>query len=355
MAKRLVVCCDGTWNTPDQKDAAEDTCTNVTKLALAVAPKDPAGVEQRTFYDKGVGTGSVDHLRGGALGVGLSTKVEEAYMFVVQNFELGDEVFLFGFSRGAYTARSTAGFIRNSGLLLPRYECKLDEAYNLYRDRTNATHPRSVEARLFRKSYAQEIRIKCIGVWDTVGALGIPNLPTLPAISSHWKFHDVALSSYVDNAFQALAIDEQRKPFQPALWEQQPDSTGQTLEQVWFAGVHTNVGGGYRDSGLSDLALQWMMAKAAARGLAFASMDGLLKPNARGALRSSMTWYYALLGRSSRSVCEQRVDPSGRPMITNETVAPSAVARWLEDKSYRPENLRRYMDRSGLTAELPVC
>src|SRR5579862_5148896 len=211
--KRLVVCCDGTWNTPDEKDEGADTCTNVTKVALAVAPHDPAGIRQPVFYDKGVGTGPFDHWGGGMFGIGLSAKVQEAYTYLVQNFEPGDEIFLFGFSRGAYTARSTAGFIRNAGLLKRQYLYKLQDAYELYRDRSDLTHPRSVEARLFRKSFAYEVGIKFIGVWDTVGALGIPNLPSLPAISARWKFHDVTLSSYVENAFQALAIDERRKPF----------------------------------------------------------------------------------------------------------------------------------------------
>jgi uncharacterized protein (DUF2235 family) len=346
--KRLAVCCDGTWNTPDQKDEDVSTATNVTKLALAVDARSADGGEQRVYYHPGVGTGAFDHLRGGALGVGLSRNVQDAYMFVVENYDPGDEVFLFGFSRGAYTARSTAGFIRNSGLLKRGNEGKLDAAYELYRDRSDASHPRSTEAQLFRRSFSLEIRIKFIGVWDTVGALGIPNLVSIHSISNRWEFHDVTLSSYVDNAFQALAIDEHRKPFKPTLWEQQPDVTNQTIEQVWFAGVHTDVGGGYRDSGLSDLALRWMVRQAEGCGLAFDAGRLRLEPDACGQLRDSMTWYYRLLGQLQRPIAEPRVDPAtGKPVITLESVAASAGVRWLADPSYRPDNLRRYRDRGG--------
>ncbi|HEY8693279.1 MAG TPA: DUF2235 domain-containing protein [Chloroflexota bacterium] len=348
--RRLVVCCDGTWNTPDEKDEGIDTCSNVTKLALGVAARDPRGTEQLVFYDNGVGTSALDHWRGGLFGIGLSRKVQDAYVFLVQNYEPGDEIFLFGFSRGAYTVRSTAGFIRNSGLLKRAYLGKLADAYELYRDRSDATHPRAVESRLFRKSFAHEIRIKFIGVWDTVGALGVPDLPTIPAISARWKFHDVTLSSYVDNAFQALAVDERRKPFEPTLWQQEvPAPAQQALEQVWFSGVHTNVGGGYRDSGLSDLALQWMIAKAEICGLAVEGIDAY--PNPLGKLRDSMTWYYRLFGDGLRPITAQRLDEQGKPTITNESVAATAKVRWDQDPGYRPPNLGAYLERGGpLTA-----
>src|SRR5262245_22335415 len=172
--KRLIICCDGTWNTPDAVKDGKACRTNVAKIACGVVMSD-GGAEQRVYYDKGVGTGKFDHFRGGALGWGLSRNVQDAYMYLVENFDdLADEIFLFGFSRGAYTARSVTGLIRNSGLLKRQYAGKLAEAYELYRDRSSDTHPRSIEARLFRRSFSNEVRIKLIGVWDTVGALGIP-------------------------------------------------------------------------------------------------------------------------------------------------------------------------------------
>jgi uncharacterized protein (DUF2235 family) len=351
--KRLVICCDGTWNTPDLVVAGEDVCTNVAKLGLLVADVDAEGRRQRLFYDQGVGTaGKLDRWLGGAFGVGLSRKVQASYMFAVENYDPGDEIFLFGFSRGAYTARSVAGLIRNAGLLRRQHARQLGAAYALYRDRSNTTHPRAREAMLFRKSFSYEVRIKFIGVWDTVGALGIPRLPYLPApaLSHHWDFHDVTLSSYVDNAFHALAIDERREPYAPTLWDQQKDLTEpQHLEQVWFSGVHSNVGGGYPDSGLSDVALAWLMDRARRCGLAFdeSQVAATVKPGPLATLYDPMTPLYRVLGEAIRPIPERRYDAHGNLMLTREAVASSAKVRWDAEPRYRPPNLAVYLQRGG--------
>ena len=117
MAKRLVVCCDGTWNTPDQKIGTVARPTNVTKLALSISSSDAEGTRQCAYYHPGVGTSRWDHIRGGAFGTGLSANVLDAYQFLIDNYEDGDELWFFGFSRGAYTARSVAGLVRNCGIL----------------------------------------------------------------------------------------------------------------------------------------------------------------------------------------------------------------------------------------------
>jgi uncharacterized protein (DUF2235 family) len=349
MAKRLVICADGTWNVPDRIDRGQVCPSNVAKLALAVSPRDAAGRPQPIFYDKGVGTGPFDRLLGGAFGWGLSDKIKLAYQFICDQYEPGDELFLFGFSRGAYTVRSTAGLIRQCGVLKREYRSLIDDAYGLYRRRDDASHPAAVESQLFRKSYAEEVRIDFIGVWDTVGALGIPvGVPWLPVtwvhlINQRWEFHDVKLSSYVRNAYQALAIDERRPQFQPTLWEQQPQATDQTMEQVWFAGVHSNVGGGYQDHGLSDLALLWMVEKAAACGLAF-DQDYLrenLAPNPLGELRDSRTGFYQKLPEAIR--------PIGQGPNGNEAVHRSAVERLrrAHDPGYDAPNLERYLEAGG--------
>jgi uncharacterized protein (DUF2235 family) len=265
--KRILVCCDGTWNRPDQVHDGQVCASNVTKIARCIVPVDSRGMRQLMFYDKGVGTGHLDRIRGGAFGWGIKRKILDAYRFLMINYEPGDALFFFGFSRGAYTVRSTFGLIRNSGLLKPEFAHKLIDAYALYRRRDDASHPDAVESELFRRSYSEEPRAKFIGVWDTVGALGLPVGGLLQFINKRWKFHDMTLSSWVDNAFQAHAIDERRKPFQPSIWEQSPKAHGQVLEQVWFAGVHSNVGGSYPQAGLSDISLLWMMAKAEPCGL----------------------------------------------------------------------------------------
>jgi uncharacterized protein (DUF2235 family) len=264
--KRLVVCCDGTWNQPDQVSP-----TNVVKVALALRDRDRAGVVQRVFYNAGVGTGRFDRLRGGAFGFRLSTHVRECYRFLVENYEPGDELYFFGFSRGAFTARSTAGMVRNCGILRREHQNRLDDAFALYRGRDPKLHPRLTRATLFRRSFSHEPRVHFIGVWDTVGALGVPILGPrwANALNRRWQFHDTDLSTRVDLAYQALAIDEERGPFVPTLWNRQEGAGSQVLQQVWFAGVHSDVGGGYDDPSLAELPLLWLVDRAARAGLEF--------------------------------------------------------------------------------------
>ena len=337
MPKRLVMCCDGTWNTPDQESGGRPCPTNVTRTALAVAPQDAKGIEQRVFYHKGVGTSRWERLRGGAFGFGLSRDVRDTYRFIVQHFEPGDELFFFGFSRGAFTARSTAGFVRNAGVLRRDEIDRVDQAYELYRSRSSASHPRGTEAQLFRQSFSHETRIRFIGVWDTVGALGIPlsGLRWANVVNRRWQFHDTDLSTSVDSAFQALAIDEKRPPFKPTIWQQQPDAGDQRLEQVWFAGVHSDVGGGYPDGELAEIALWWMTEKARSCGLAFT--DG---PTARdpawteGRVHESDQSFFRLLKPYTRPI--GAVDP------THEYAASTAVERHKAG-GYAPPGLTAYL------------
>ncbi len=243
--KRIVVCTDGTWNDP----TAASKLTNVDKLARAVQRSDARGVPQIVAYVPGVGTGAdvIDRWIGGATGLGISRNIRNAYTFVVQNFTPGDELFLFGFSRGAFTARSLAGLIRNAGVLRPEEGHRIGEAYDLYRSRDPQAYPTSVNASDFRRRYSYgETRITFIGVWDTVGALGVP-LSTLGYAVKLWgaitgkpylhEFHDVALSSYVDHAYHAVSIDEHREAFRPTLWDPGTRRPDQSFEQVWFAAI----------------------------------------------------------------------------------------------------------------------
>ncbi len=348
MGKRLVVCCDGTWNTPDQSTDGRACPTNVTKLALALAPVGEDGVEQRLFYHQGVGTERWERIRGGAFGLGLSRNVKEAYRSVAEHFEPGDELFLFGFSRGAYTARSTAGLIRNAGVLRRNHLDRVDEAFRLYRNRSDEARPTGTAATLFRRSYSLETRIRFIGVWDTVGALGIPisGLRWANAFNRRWQFHDTDLSSTVDAAFQALAVDEKRPPFAPAVWRRQPHAGTQRVEQVWFSGVHSDVGGGYPDSGLADIALLWMVERARSFGLGFdeaalasgepgPGCDFPANPDPLGRLHESRTGFYRLLRRHDR--------PIGATEDGQEYVADSAVLRRDRDGSYAPPELLRHL------------
>lgn len=338
MGKNIVICTDGTWNTPDQMDRLRMVPSNVVKICRALAKRDANGVEQRYYYHTGVGTsGWRDKLKGGIFGIGLSDNVLHAYEWLATVYEDGDSIFLFGFSRGAYTARSIGGLIGRCGILndvAENLEAKVDQAFTIYRRKPGPEKDAASQA--FREANSHPSNeIKFIGVWDTVGAMGVP-LKSLNWIGS-WKhkFHDVTLGSYVKNAYHALAIDERRKPFTPTLWQVERQTPGQTVVQAWFPGVHTNVGGGYADPGLSDRALNWMIGQAAANGLNF--QDEYLKrridPNYHGELRDSMSKLYMVTGGG-------RYRAIGSEEAAGEEIHFSAERRALHaTNDYAPENL----------------
>jgi len=369
MAKRLVVCCDGTWDVPDNLHHGVAAPTNVAKLALGVATDEASG--QELFYEPGVGTTPDERILGGAFGYGLSRNVRSCYRFLAQKYEPpDDELFLFGFSRGAYTARSLAGLIRNCGILKQEHVDQVDEAFAFYRDRTSQTHPSALASQIFRKMYSHpQGDIHFIGVWDTVGALGIPaELPGWEWLSHHlhgweqeWGFHDTRLSSHVRYAYQALAIDEEREPFRPTLWDQDPTAQGQTLEQVWFAGVDTEVGGGSSNTGLSDIPLLWMVEQAKAAGLAFSSglvvgapdgAGGEIAPNYAGPIVDSRRGFWHAL-RPYQGLTEAWVHAAPA-----QSVASSAVRRLRERvDDYSPPGLEGYLsdpDPTPVTEQGPV-
>ena len=269
--KRLVICCDGTWNRPDS-----DHVTNIEKIARTVATdlQHTDGVQQLTLYLSGVGAGSyaADRMLGGAFGFGLFANIRSAYRFLALNYETGDEIFVFGFSRGAYTARSLVGMVGRVGLLTrdALVADKLPEAVARYQRRGPSTGAFGESDTEFRHDHCHpDVTVKLLGVFDTVGALGVPG-----AWSTHHQFHDVNLSKAVECARQALAIDEQRLKFEPCLWEADEetrlaDEASGRVQQVWFEGAHSDVGGGYPDTGLCDTTLLWMAAEANRCGLVF--------------------------------------------------------------------------------------
>ncbi|MGO4748738.1 DUF2235 domain-containing protein [Streptomyces sp. 2MCAF27] len=361
MPKSLIVCCDGTWNTADQVEGRQPCPTNVTKLALAVASQDAAGHRQCVYYHRGVGTSRWDRLRGGAFGVGLSRNVLDAYRFLVDNYEPGDVLYFFGFSRGAFTARSVAGMVRNCGILRPENSHRIDEAWALYR--SSADRPSGVAASLFRRAYSHDPRIRFIGVWDTVGALGVPALgprwlkPVIRRLNHRWEFHDTKLSTRVDGAFHALAIDEQRSAFEPTLWHRQPGADGQELRQVWFTGVHCDIGGGYTETSLSDITLLWMVDRAREYGLEFQpgaispegpsritpgeSVDFRVAPDPMAQPQASRTGLYRLTRPMHRPIGEA-TGTDGRTE-GYEYLATTAKERYDEDPGYRPPRLVTYL------------
>ena len=258
--KRLIVCCDGTWNKLDS-----ECPTNVVRVAQAVKRTASDGVPQIVFYDEGIGVDS-NKIVGGVTGLGIDKNIQDAYRFLSFNYDQGDEIYLFGFSRGAYTVRSLAGMIYCSGLLSRRYITKASEAYELYRNR--GIKPNDDQAKSFRKDYGKDcgerVPITLLGCFDTVGALGIPLVPAFRKfegqLKARYKFHDTTLNKDIENAVHAVAIDEIREVFDVTLMTKNPDAPNQKLRQVWFPGEHGCVGGGttaYR--GLSDTVLKWML------------------------------------------------------------------------------------------------
>ena len=336
--RRLIVCCDGTWKTADHESP-----TNIAKLRRAVRPSDDRGITQVVFYDEGAGTGDLFGRIKGAFGAGLSRSVLDGYAFLVENYEPGDEIYLFGFSRGAFTARSIAGLMRKCGLLEKAHAGRLHEAYTLYRKRDSSAD--SDEAKRFRASWARPIhdfsddphgvRIRCIGVFDTVGSLGVPAGIFRSLMRHRYQFHDGRLSSRVEHGFHALAIDEKRHFFEPALWTTRPGAK-QIVEQVWFAGVHANVGGGAPVSTASDCALLWMILRtSAACGIAYdPALVAQLRFTSLATLHESRTGFYEWFPALRRAI----------GTTDTEAVHFTAEDRYKLVRTYRPPKLQAYLD-----------
>ena len=310
--KRIVILIDGTWDEEGQGDdtniARLDPAYRAagTPLIKAVAAD---GTAQRAFYHKGVGAEPdlVKRLLGGAIGLGLKKIVQDAYRTVVDNFAAGDEIYILGFSRGAYAARALAGLIGASGIRRASDPQDFDIAWTNYRIdpavRAGAK-PAGASDRKKMDAAAQNVHadraIKCVGVFDTVGSYGVPAGIGLAALGRYitWYdlgFHDTRFGAHIDVGLHAVAVDEHRRPFVPTFWTAPKGEPPRGhVEQTWFAGAHRNVGGGYPDSGLSTLALVWMIARMQAlTGLAFdegrvtavaqaANVDGEVEDSSKG-------------------------------------------------------------------------
>ena len=250
-SKNIVICLDGTGN-----EYGVDK-TNVVRTCEIATCDD----SQLVYYDPGVGTGGliarkltrrIKNFWGSATGGGLQQNVEDAYRFLMKNWNLGDKIFLLGFSRGAFTARSLAGMLHRCGLLRPYLGNLMEYASKIYNQKSGNL------AAGFKSDFARPCPVHFIGVWDTVGSL---------AVFADEKFHDYRLNPETKYAYHAVALDEKRRKFAPCMWDEANLSEGQTMEQVWFAGSHSDVGGSYEERGLSDIALRWMLTKAQSCGM----------------------------------------------------------------------------------------
>lgn len=365
--KRLVFCFDGSWNRLDTPHP-----TNVLLTAESVLPMSGDGVVQATFYDEGVGSEEGEALSGGVFGAGLVKNLSDGYRFLIFNHSPGDEIYVFGFSRGAYTARSFAGLLSTCGILDRQHARHANEAVDLYKRRSKTEAFREEAAR-FRSTCSPQLcvseqedewrarhvaghrpgtlpvlKLKYLGVWDTVGSLGIPRyLVMANTINRMHQFHDVSLSPMVEQARHAVAIDEHRVDFEPTLWENlrelnlsrgaNPESADAPYQQMWFPGGHGSVGGGGDRRGLSDPALEWIWDGARQAGLELdTSAQSLLRQLAsshtenlinrvKGRGFSAVGFVMDRLPRGDRQPGPERL----------HEVSPIARRRWKE----RPENL----------------
>jgi uncharacterized protein (DUF2235 family) len=332
MSKKIIFCCDGTWDSP-QND------TNVYTLYNAITTP----LTQVKHYDSGVGTDGtpLEQIAGGAFGDGLFQKIKDGYTYIFQEYEQGDDIFIFGFSRGAYTARSLAGMIAVCGIPTANFDNNMvNAAFNAYRN--HKSDPSLLVT--FNAQYAPfDAKIKMVGVWDTVGALGIPAIfGQVDPVK--YGFLDTSLHPDVLNAYQALAIDERRQEFPPTLWiPPVPPVAGQVLEQVWFSGVHCDVGGGYPETGLSDITLGWMMSKAVNLGLE-------VDPNAWAHFSSLDATYPLDLIHESWNMLW--LFPRLRTIATDSTLGNSVVIRCEYDTPYQPQNLTLTNDVPAATYDI---
>jgi uncharacterized protein (DUF2235 family) len=332
MTARLVLCFDGTWNKPDLANSVGTKVeTNVRRFHEAVMPAAPDGTRQIAWYSPGVGTNRYERVRGGLTGYGLDEIICSGYEFLATNYADGDLIYVLGFSRGAYGARSLVGMLRKAGLV--REIERVPEAYALYRARDDTPDVPTAEA--FRANHARVVKVRFLGVWDTVGALGIPG-GIFAKFNDRYGFHDTKLSRIVEHAVHAVAVDEHRQDYQATLWDG-PIPAGQTVEQRWFVGAHCDVGGGYPERQLSDIALAWMMDQAAARGLALAPerQPAANGANALGPLHDSYdNFLFGLYGLfKGRHLRRLDLGP-----LHGQVIDDSVAARRRGDSRYRPAN-----------------
>jgi uncharacterized protein (DUF2235 family) len=334
--KRIIICADGTWNRPES-NLKKDLPTNVLALARGVSTFDAADAKQIVFYDWGIGSYH-DKFAGGALGKGLEKNVKDCYRFLVHNYEPGDMIYLFGFSRGAYTIRSLCGLINNCSILKSAEGRLVEEAFKLYK--TKRYTPRGNYSVNWRAKHAVQPKtmIDFVGVWDTVGSMGLP-FSFFGLINKKHLFYDRKLGSNIKIARHALSLDELRDDFEPTIWQPREKVD---LKQVWFAGVHGDIGGGYsRDKDgttLADIPLKWMVDEAVATGLQFENYFLNFNLNPLANQHNEYKGGYLALGKEQRKI----PDPAKIP-----TRVHHSVKQRYEQSDYTSKTIELYKKANG--------
>ena len=375
MKKRIAICIDGTWSRLNQKSP-----TNIAKIARSVEHESKDGAKQIVVYTPGVGAAddlqasASGALAGGLFGEGLERDIVQTYVRLSLNYQAGDEIFIFGYSRGAFSARSLAAMIRRCGVLRRRHVDQASAAFALYRSGKPADHP---DCAAFRNQFGKSARggpdghghkadvdVAYIGLFDTVGQRGLPSGlgPLTDWMNKRYEFHDVTLGAHVRSARHACAIDEARFAFPPTLWSNIDDLNAPfrarglapldlPYQQRWFPGTHGDIGGGAEGAKLANFALQWIVEGAERAGLAFDRSEGspfaaatspeeldplakLVAPNGPSGVRPRTI---VKLDKGQRDV-----PPEVAAVVLHEVTAIRAVL--AKSPPYRPRALKRFRD-----------
>ena len=382
MSKNIVVLSDGTG-----QDGGKGHDSNIYKLYRMLEDRTE---NQIVYYDQGLGT-DWRRISGNAFGVGFTQNIVQCYRFIFENYNAGDKIFLFGFSRGAATVRSLASFLHYFGILTKSRTTLVGDAFKLYGtgDKPKTQDDETVleeETRKLLQKLADRgiqtnndasyqnykalrkdlndkanqftiahpnmwVEVEFLGVWDTVPALGVVPLAGLNLVVDRlpwWRhsFHDFALHRSVRNAYQALSIDDDREWFLPTIWNQYGDENKQKIKQVWFSGSHTDVGGGYAEAGLSDIALEWMVQSALSHGIrlylgAKKYWNFCISPDATDVFHPPRSGFGRVFkaGKRDKVWDGKAVETFGPPVIHE-----SVIERARQDSNYRPWILKNYGD-----------
>lgn len=362
--KRIALFLDGTWNSVDSN-------TNVWRMRALCATKGADGAPQIVYYSVGV-----NGFLGGVFGQGLDENIRLAYEWLIENYNDGDDIYIFGFSRGAYTARALSGLIAIDGILKPGSPIGVAELFKRYKkgDEETIWKLKEIEAssdpgklteqEKWLLKYSRPTNVKVIGVWDTVGSVGLA-AGDIPGISrSSFDYLQTGLRIHILNGYHALAIDEHRNDFAPTLWDVRHPKDPHAVvaaprplsgvEQRWFVGAHANVGGGYETDLLAQAPLRWMMKKAESQGLSFRSeveLDGdtVTAPIADSYGSFGYGLYHIVSSPLYRTIGrEPDIRDDGSHVNVNETVDASVFARWRRDPTYRPANLIEWAQRKNV-------
>ena len=341
MAKNIVVFSDGTG-----KDGGKGANSNVYKLFNSMVDRSR---EQIVFYDQGLGTDRRHQIAGLITGRGIGRNIQECYRFIFENFEAGDRIYLFGFSRGATTVRSLSAFIHLFGILPKSRPELIGRAYKIYTsgggekrerldddDKSDLTKREQQAKNFVDRHHTMWTKICVLGVWDTVAALGVPIraldvlLDKIPGLQH--TYHNLALSLSVENAYHALAIDEERRIFAPKVWETAIQKD-QTMKQVWFPGVHSDVGGGYKKAELSDLTLEWMIVQAKRHGLLLWKDRPKMSGNPDGHMHDSRGEGLSQLYRKKTRSWDQTTHgaPTVHQSVVDRERGPTKYKPWILD------------------------